>query len=104
MHKQKTRFHVELQLAGNHCSETNFRLSRCGDLRPDLNIKVHQLGLLEQQVDAPGLQPAQSLLLPAAQVNEDPQAALGQVQSRPVGPGNAQAEVTHTHRGNNCAP
>ena len=55
-------------------------------LLSDLNVKVHQFGLVQQVVDPPGLQPAVRLLLLAAQVNENTQTALGVVESRPVRP------------------
>lgn len=41
-------------------------------------------------VDVPGLQPAKSLLLPAAQVDENSQAALSVVESCPICPENIQ--------------
>lgn len=59
-------------------------------LLSDLNIKVHQFNLVQQVIDLPGLQPAIRLLLPAAQVNENTQTALGVVESCPVCPENIQ--------------
>lgn len=56
----------------------------------NLNIKVHQFSLVQQLVDVTGLQPAKCLLLPAAQVDENTQAALGVVESCPVCPENIQ--------------
>lgn len=46
-----------------------------------LNVKVHQFSLVQQVVDPTGLQPAKCLLLPAAQVNENTQTALGVIKS-----------------------
>lgn len=54
--------------------------------RPHLNVQVHQLGLAQEVVDLASLQPAAGLLLFPAQVDEKSQAALGAVQSGPVGP------------------
>lgn len=52
-----------------------------------LDVHVHQLVLLQDVVDLPRLQPGMRLLLLLLQVDEDPQAALGVVQCRSVGPG-----------------
>ncbi len=58
----------------------------------DLNIKVHQLSLLQQVVDLPGLQPAERLLLPEAEVDEKTQTGLSAFKSRSVRPENNQKD------------
>lgn len=52
-----------------------------------LDVQVHELVLLEDVVDLPGLQPGVCLLVLLLEVDEYPQATLGVVQRRLVGPG-----------------
>ena len=51
-----------------------------------LDVQLHQLVLLEEIADFPGLQPGVRLLLLLLQVDEYPQAAFGVVQRGSVGP------------------
>lgn len=54
--------------------------------RPHLEVHVHQLVLPEDVVDLARLQPCGRLLLLPLEVDEDPQAALGVLERRSVGP------------------
>ena len=65
------------------------KYSRIGS---DLYIEVHQFGLAQHLVYLPSLQPGICLLFLPAQVDEDTQATLGVVQSRPPSPGHGDRQ------------
>lgn len=67
--------------------------------RAHLDVQVHQLVLLQDVVDLPRLQPGLCLLVLLLEVNEHPQAALGIVQRRFVGPAIRRDRQSRTWNG-----